>query len=110
MSEENPDPLDELEAIDRRSSVRQAWGMAIAFPVVTILTWIVLDLTVGDTTVTRVLPIFVALAGPVATAVVVLRKWRRYRWWQPFMGTLWWLIPFFLLIATTLLPPLITGR
>lgn len=106
---EKPDPLDHLEDLDRRTSVKQAWQLAIAFPVVTILAWFVLDQTVGDTAA-RTIPTVIALFGPIVAGLVVLRKWRRYQWWQPFMGTLWWLIPFFLIIFTTLPVPLITNH
>ena len=109
-SSENPDPLDRLEDLDRRTSVRQAWQLAVAFPVVTIVAWIVLDQTVGDTAVTRIIPTLISMFGPIVAGLVVLRKWRRYQWWQPFMGTLWWLIPFFLIIFTTLPVPLIIGH
>jgi hypothetical protein len=109
-SPELPDPLDRLEALDRRTSVRQAWQLAVGFPVVTILVWVLLDLTLGDTAATRIIPTVVAMCGPVTAGLVVLRKWRRYQWWQPFMGALWWLIPFFLIIFTTLPVPLIAGH
>lgn len=106
---QNPenDPLEHLEDLDRKKSVKQAWQMALGFPIVTILSWAILDLTLGESLTTRLLPTGIALLGPISTVWVILHKWRRYQRWQPFMGTLWWLIPFFLIIFTTLPTPLI---
>jgi cytochrome bd-type quinol oxidase subunit 2 len=101
------DPLDHLEDIDRRESNKLAVQLAVGFPIAIILTWVILHFTLGESVVTQVLPILVAVAGLATAATMVLSKWRHYKRWQPFVGLLWWLIPIFLLTSFTLLPALI---
>ncbi|MGO1949973.1 MAG: hypothetical protein ACTH1D_10075 [Mycobacteriaceae bacterium] len=102
-----PDPLSHLEDVDRRNSNRLAWQLALGFPIAIILTWVILHFTAGESTATQLVPILVATLGMATAVAMVLRKWKRYQRWQPFVGLLWWMIPVFLMTSFTLLPPLI---
>jgi hypothetical protein len=104
------DLISHLEQEDHRATVRLAWRLGLGVPVLTLLTLLVFWLITGDSVATHIAPIVVALVGVVGTCVITSRKWSRYHAWAPLMGAVWALVPWFLLVATTLLPKLILGE
>lgn len=108
--DEHEDLIAHLEREDHRHAVRLAWRWGLGVPAVTLLCWLVLWLFTGDSTVTHVVPVLVSLAGAVGVCVLTSWRWNRYRDWAPLMGAVWTLIPWFLLVATSLLQKLILGE
>ena len=96
------DLISHLEQEDHRATVRLAWRLGLGVPVLTLLTLLVFWLITGDSAATHIAPIVVAF-------VITSRKWSRYHAWAPLMGAVWALVPWFLLVATSLLPKLILG-
>lgn len=110
----NPDAPEDLiahlEQEDHRRAVSLAWRWGLGVPALTLLTWFVFWLFSRDSSATRIAPIVVSFVGAVGICVLTSRRWSRYRAWAPLMGAVWTLIPWFLLVATTLLPKLILGH
>lgn len=104
------DLIAHLEREDHRTAVRLAWRWGLGVPVLTLVVWLLLYLLTGDSTATHLAPVVVAFVGAVGVCVLTSRRWSHLHAWAPLMGAVWALIPWFLLIATTLLPKLILGR
>ncbi|WP_130840397.1 hypothetical protein [Corynebacterium neomassiliense] len=104
------DVIGHLEQEDRRAAVKMAWQWGLGVPVLTVAVYLVLRALTGDSTLTHAVPVIVSLAGAVGVCVVTSRRWSRYHAWAPLMGAVWALIPWFLLVATTLLQKLILGE
>lgn len=111
------DPLLRLE--DNRKSVRNAIIFAIMIPVVTLFTGLVIalisrsqggpicDSGYSNWICTRtyeilfpVLPGIVSFGGLLVACGITWRQWAQDRYWQPWLGIIWILIPFTLLWAT----------
>ena len=87
--------------------MRLAWSWGIGVPVATLVAWLVLHLIAPDSAVTTIIPIVIALVGAIGVCVNTSRRWSRLHAWAPLMGAVWALIPWFVLVATTLLPDII---
>lgn len=103
------DLITHLEHEDHRAAVKLAWRWGLGVPALTLLVLLVLWLVTGNSTVTHLVPIIVSFVGAVGVCVLTSRRWSRYHAWAPLMGAVWALVPWFLLVATSLLPKLILG-
>ena len=110
MDDSQEDLIEHLEQEDRHRAIVLAWRWGLGVPVLTLLTLLVLWLVTGDSTATHLVPVIVAFVGAVGVCVLTSRRWSRYHAWAPLMGAVWALVPWFLLVATTLLQKLILGE
>lgn len=108
--DDHDDIIAHLEQQDHHQAVVLAWRWGLGVPALTLLTLLVFRLVTGDSVATHIAPIVVAFVGALGICVLTSRRWSRYHAWAPLMGAVWALVPWFLLIATSLLPKLILGQ
>ncbi|MBN9644354.1 hypothetical protein JZY06_06990 [Corynebacterium sp. CCM 8862] len=111
------DPLLRLE--DNRKSVRNAIVFAVMIPLLTLTTGLIIALisrsqggpicdsghsnwicTRTYEIIFPVLPGVISFGGLIIACGITWRQWAQDRYWQPWLGIIWLLIPFTLLWAT----------
>ncbi|MBB3115931.1 hypothetical protein [Corynebacterium bovis] len=126
------DPLLRLDYETARRNSRQAWALAVAVPVLTLLVfavilvagrlvggpdcepgaahpahWLCSD---GFVTAYAFIPPAVPLVGLVTAMVTCWRRYARHQRWWPWLAVVWFFIPLFLLVMTTTTPSVIVPR
>ncbi|AZA12478.1 hypothetical protein ACFPVT_02890 [Corynebacterium choanae] len=111
------DPLLRLE--DNRRSVKHAIMYAAMIPIITLVTGAVIALlsrshggpicdsgystwicTRTDELLFPILPGLISFGGMLGAGAITWRQWAQDRYWQPWLGIVWLLIPFCLLWVT----------